>query len=36
MRKQILGLTVDAAILIDADSGKILYEQNAGTAIRNC
>lgn len=24
-----LGLTVDAAILIDADSGKILYEQNA-------
>lgn len=24
-----LGLTVDAAILIDADTGKILYEQNA-------
>ena len=28
-----LGLTVDAAILIDADSGKILYEQNAGAAL---
>ncbi|WP_445683202.1 serine hydrolase [Solibacillus sp. FSL K6-1523] len=28
-----LGLTVDAAILIDADSGKILYEQNAGTSL---
>ena len=28
-----LGLTVDAAILIDADSGKILYEQNAGTPL---
>ncbi|GLC90561.1 D-alanyl-D-alanine carboxypeptidase family protein [Lysinibacillus piscis] len=28
-----LGLTVDAAILIDADSGKILYEQNADTAL---
>lgn len=28
-----LGLTVDAAILIDASSGKILYEQNAGTSL---
>lgn len=28
-----LGLTVDAAILIDADSGKILYEQNADTSL---
>lgn len=28
-----LGLTVDAAILIDADSGKILYEQNANTSL---
>lgn len=28
-----LGLHVDAAILIDADSGKILYEQNADTAL---
>ena len=28
-----IGLTVDAAILIDADSGKILYEQNAGTSL---
>ena len=28
-----LGLTVDAAILIDADSGKILYEQNAETPL---
>lgn len=28
-----LGLTVDAAILIDADTGKILYEQNAETAL---
>lgn len=28
-----LGLTVDAAILIDADSGKILYEQNADTPL---
>lgn len=28
-----LGLTVDAAILIDADTGKILYEQNAGTSL---
>ncbi|WP_245827700.1 serine hydrolase [Paenisporosarcina indica] len=28
-----LNLTVDAAILIDADSGKILYEQNADTAL---
>lgn len=28
-----LGLTVGAAILIDADSGKILYEQNAETAL---
>lgn len=28
-----LGLTVDAAILIDADTGKILYEQNVETAL---
>lgn len=28
-----LNLTVDAAILIDADSGKILYEQNADKAL---
>ena len=28
-----LGLTVDAAILIDADSGKILYEQNADSPL---
>ena len=28
-----LGLTVDAAILIDADSGKILYEQNASAPL---
>ena len=28
-----LGLSVDAAILIDADSGKILYEQNANTPL---
>lgn len=28
-----LGLKVDAAILIDADSGKILYEQNAHTSL---
>lgn len=28
-----LGLTVDAAILIDADTGKILYEQNAETSL---
>ncbi|MFJ8462157.1 D-alanyl-D-alanine carboxypeptidase family protein [Lysinibacillus xylanilyticus] len=28
-----LGLKVDAAILIDADSGKILYEQNADTSL---
>ncbi len=28
-----LGLKVDAAILIDADSGKILYEQNADTPL---
>lgn len=28
-----LGLTVDAAILIDADSGKILYEKNADTSL---
>ena len=28
-----LGLTVDAAILIDADSGKILYEQNSTTPL---
>lgn len=28
-----LGLTVDAAILIDAESGKILYEQNADTSL---
>ncbi|WP_442916962.1 D-alanyl-D-alanine carboxypeptidase family protein [Lysinibacillus sp. 54212] len=28
-----LGLTVDAAILIDAESGKILYEQNAETSL---
>lgn len=28
-----LGLTVDAAILIDADSGKILYEQNADASL---
>lgn len=28
-----LGLTVDAAILIDAESGKILYEQNADTPL---
>lgn len=28
-----LGLTVDAAILIDANSGKILYEQNAETPL---
>lgn len=28
-----LGLTVGAAILIDADSGKILYEQNAETPL---
>ena len=28
-----LGLTVDAAILIDADTGKILYEQNADTSL---
>ncbi len=28
-----LGLTVDAAILIDADSGKILYEQNASASL---
>lgn len=28
-----LGLTVDAAILIDADTGKVLYEQNAGAAL---
>ncbi|PKC52395.1 peptidase S11, D-alanyl-D-alanine carboxypeptidase A, partial [Rhizophagus irregularis] len=26
-----LSLTVDAAILIDAETGKILYEQNADT-----
>src|SRR5690606_11414683 len=28
-----LGLLVDAAILIDADTGKILYEQNAETTL---
>lgn len=28
-----LGLTVDASILIDAESGKILYEQNANTPL---
>ena len=28
-----LGLTVGAAILIDADSGKILFEQNADTSL---
>ncbi|SOC44594.1 D-alanyl-D-alanine carboxypeptidase family protein [Ureibacillus acetophenoni] len=28
-----LGLNVDAAILIDADTGKILYEQNADAAL---
>ena len=28
-----LGLTVGAAILIDADSGKILYEQNSSTPL---
>lgn len=28
-----LGLTVDASILIDADSGKILYEQNASSPL---
>jgi serine-type D-Ala-D-Ala carboxypeptidase (penicillin-binding protein 5/6) len=28
-----LGLTVDAAILIDADTGKILYEQNASAPL---
>lgn len=28
-----LGLNVEAAILIDADSGKILYEQNADTPL---
>lgn len=28
-----LGLTVDASILIDADTGKILYEQNADTPL---
>ena len=28
-----LGLHVDAAILIDADSGKILYEENADTSL---
>ena len=28
-----LGLKVDAAILIDADTGKILYEQNAHTSL---
>ncbi len=28
-----LGLTVDAAILIDADTGKILYEQNADATL---
>ncbi|TSI11670.1 D-alanyl-D-alanine carboxypeptidase [Lysinibacillus sp. BW-2-10] len=28
-----LGLTVDAAILIDADTGKILYEQNPDTSL---
>lgn len=28
-----LGLTVDAAILIDAETGKILYEQNADKAL---
>lgn len=28
-----LGLTVDAAILIDAETGKILYEQNADTPL---
>lgn len=28
-----LGLLVDAAILIDADTGKILYEQNAETSL---
>jgi len=28
-----LNLLVDSAILIDADSGKILYEQNADTAV---
>ncbi|CAM5197320.1 hypothetical protein UACE39S_06081 [Ureibacillus acetophenoni] len=29
-----LGLNVDAAILIDADTGKILYEQNADVCFR--
>lgn len=28
-----LNLNVDAAILVDADSGKILYEQNADAAL---
>ena len=28
-----LGLNVDGAILIDADSGKILYEENADTPL---
>jgi D-alanyl-D-alanine carboxypeptidase (penicillin-binding protein 5/6) len=28
-----LNLFVDGAILIDADTGKILYEQNADTAL---
>lgn len=28
-----LGLHVGAAVLIDADSGKILYEENAGTSL---
>ncbi len=28
-----LGINVDAAILIDADTGKILYEQNADTSL---
>ena len=28
-----LGFKVDAAILIDAETGKILYEQNADTSL---
>ena len=30
------GIHVDGAILIDAESGKILYEENADTATRHC
>ncbi len=36
LRRVSTRIHVDGAILIDAESGKILYEENADTATRHC